>query len=129
MPPRTTQRVSNTLATTNTTACSSIDDCSANGECVAGVCICDAAFTGASCAVFNLLPLRPSNGEGYRRYELGGSRVSSWCGAVLRGDDGKYHMWSSEMSNGAGIKAWNTNSQIVFKERKYRSRKEFLKDQ
>ena len=117
IPPHTTQRyaqrVSNASATTNTTACSSIDDCSANGECVAGVCVCDAAFTGKSCAVFNLLPLRPSEGEGYRRYELGGSRVSSWCGAVLLGDDGKYHMWSSEMSNGAGIKAWNTNSQIV----------------
>lgn len=95
-------------------SCSSIDDCSANGECIGGACVCDAAFTGEGCSVFNFRKLRPAQeGEGYRHYESNGSRVSSWCGAVLLGDDGKYHMWSSEMVQGAGIKSWMTNSQII----------------
>ena len=28
-------------------------------------------------------------------------------------DDGKYHMWAAEMTEGVGIKAWITNSQVV----------------
>ena len=28
-------------------------------------------------------------------------------------DDGKFHMWASEMTESTGIKSWITNSQIV----------------
>jgi hypothetical protein len=39
--------------------------------------------------------------------------VSSWGGSVLLADDGKYHMWAAEMTEGVGIKAWITNSQVL----------------
>lgn len=39
--------------------------------------------------------------------------TSSWGGSVVRGDDGKYHMFAAEMSEGCGLKSWSTNSIVV----------------
>lgn len=37
-------------------ACHTDWDCTLGGGCVNGSCVCDAAFTGANCAFFDLLP-------------------------------------------------------------------------
>ena len=95
------------------TRCETIDDCSANGECIHGKCLCDAGYTGEGCSQFKFQPLKAGQVHGYKHYDQDGSQVSSWCGAALLADDGKYHMWSSEMAAGAGIRSWITNSQIV----------------
>ena len=36
-----------------------------------------------------------------------------WGGSVLRGDDGQFHMWASEIVAGCGIWTWMPNSQVV----------------
>ncbi|HEY0461223.1 MAG TPA: GDSL-type esterase/lipase family protein [Pyrinomonadaceae bacterium] len=37
-----------------------------------------------------------------------------WCGSVVKGDDGKYHMFASRWSNSTGFSPyWLTNSEIV----------------
>ena len=41
-----------------------------------------------------------------------GGVCSSWGGSVLRGDDGTYHMWASEMVHNTGILVWMSNSRV-----------------
>ena len=53
-----------------------------------------------------------AGGAGYRGTD-DGKNTSSWGGAVLRDDDGKYHMWIAEMANHCGIGAWAQNSRII----------------
>jgi len=36
-----------------------------------------------------------------------------WCGSVIRGDDGRYHMFASRWSKDVGMVNWATNSRIV----------------
>ena len=47
----------------------------------------------------------------------GGFRLAGfwvWCGSVIKGDDGKYHMFASRWSNSTGFGPyWLTNSEIV----------------
>lgn len=38
---------------------------------------------------------------------------STWGGAVVRWQDGNYHMFASRMVNGCGLSDWTTNSQVV----------------
>ena len=98
-------------------ACTSRADCSYNGDChtASKACVCAPQFTGAQCDIFNFAPLDTAGGApGYQHVNASdGSFVSSWGGSVLLGDDGKYHMWAAEMTQGTGIKAWITNSQII----------------
>jgi lysophospholipase L1-like esterase len=54
-----------------------------------------------------LLPTRYENG-----FRLDGYWV--WCGSVIKGDDGKYHMFASRWSNSTPFSPyWLTNSEIV----------------
>ena len=103
--------------TASSSACSSPVDCSYNGRCVGGTCHCYPQFQGSACDVFRFEPLAassPSHTPGLRTVDPAtGEQVSSWGGSVLRGDDGKWHMWAAEMTHGVGIKAWLTNSQVV----------------
>lgn len=36
-----------------------------------------------------------------------------WCGSVIRGEDGRYHMFASRWENSVGFDHWATNSTIV----------------
>lgn len=85
-------------------------DCSLNGACVAGECACNPAWSGKRCETLELLPA--TRGAGYRGLD-GGKNTSSWGGAVLRDDSGKYHMWAAEMTDHCGIGAWAQNSRII----------------
>jgi len=91
--------------------CSNRADCAYNGECVAGKCNCVSQYIGAQCDQFNFEP--HNHGEGLRTVQDNGQQVSSWGGSVLLAEDGTYHMWAAEMTEGTGIKAWITNSQVV----------------
>jgi lysophospholipase L1-like esterase/predicted GH43/DUF377 family glycosyl hydrolase len=54
-----------------------------------------------------LLPTKYENG-----FRMDGFWV--WCGSVIKGDDGKYHMFASRWSNSTGFSPyWLTNSEIV----------------
>ena len=94
--------------------CQNIDDCSANGVCGPDHrCACIAAFAGEACERFAFEPVRRSLGEGLMQQDpITGLRTSTWGGSVLH-HDGALHMWASEMVDGAGIKSWISNSQIV----------------
>jgi hypothetical protein len=76
-------------------ACTDDDDCSLNGVCdtSSGVCACDAEWAGgdASCARLNLLPTTP--GAGFHP-----PNASSWGGSLVRGDDGRVHMFAALMT-------------------------------
>lgn len=85
-------------------------DCQLNGVCTAGVCQCDAAWTGPQCRVMNLKP-SPRNG-GYKH-----PNTSSWGGNAWRDPDTNvYHGFFSEFVNHCGLSTWGTNSRIVHAE-------------
>ncbi|GMH60483.1 hypothetical protein TrST_g5668 [Triparma strigata] len=93
------------------TNCSSVDDCSANGICSAETktCECFPQWMGKYCGQLNFVPT--SKTAGLQSTDENG-RVSSWGGSVLRGDDGKYHMFAAEMTHNTGIVVWMSNSRI-----------------
>lgn len=91
-------------------ACSGDADCSYNGACASGACACEAAWSGPACGTLNLLPAAKEGGL----RQLGAKQnVTTWGGAVQLGDDGKYHMWASEMLNHCALDSWADNSQVV----------------
>ena len=95
--------------------CRTNDDCSLNGVCSHGSCNCRPQWNGLRCET---LVLRPATrGAGYRGVD-GGANTSSWGGAVLRSDDGRYHMWVSEITEHCGIGTWAQNSRIIRAEAK-----------
>ena len=91
------------------TPCSTRADCSYNGKCVDGKCACYPQWMGKHCGQLNLIPT--SRDAGLQQHDARG-RVSSWGGSVVRGDDGRYHMWAAEMTNDCGIVVWLSNSRI-----------------
>jgi len=66
--------------------CTSVSDCSLNGECVDGVCQCDAGWRGDACAILDVLPADPTN-VGYRNESM-----RTWSGNVIQ-EGGKWHMF------------------------------------
>ena len=52
------------------------------------------------------------NGSGLNQLH-GAASTSTWGGSVLRGDDGTYHMWASEITKKCGIHRWISNSIVV----------------
>jgi hypothetical protein len=104
-------------------SCADDAGCSYNGRCSRGACACRPQWTGPHCASLRLLPT--PRGAGLHgtnepavpadpERPLGAQpRRGYWGSSVLRGDDGRWHMWSAEMTAGCGIWAWCSNSQIV----------------
>ena len=90
--------------------CRDNEDCSLNGECTSGRCDCRAAWIGHRCETLVTLPAKRNGG--YHGKDSG-RNSSSWGAAVLRGSDGLFHMWVSEMTEHCGIGAWHHNSRIV----------------
>ena len=81
-------------------------DCTLGGGCEQGACVCDAAFTGANCTYFDMLP---TPGAAYNQ-----SNASSWGGrANFSPEDGRYHLHVSEMGFGCGLDTWEPSSTIV----------------
>jgi hypothetical protein len=93
--------------------CADALDCGLNGDCVAGVCACRPAWTGARCQTLALLP-SSLTAAGYRGVTADGKNLSSWGGAVLYSNETKlYHMFLSEFLNSCGLATWTVNSQVT----------------
>ena len=88
-------------------ACSVDLDCSLNGLCVDAACACDAGWRGDACQTLALGAAPAGGAYGFA------PNVSAWGSHVLRGADGLYHMFVSEMWNACGINSWQTNSHLV----------------
>jgi hypothetical protein len=80
--------------------------CFGNGECSSGRCVCDAGWTGANCTVLDLGPA-PHNGA-IRR-----PGWSTWGGSPIRGEDGRIHLFASQMANHCPLGLWQNNSLVV----------------
>lgn len=86
-------------------------DCSFNGEAVKGRCVCDPGWQGEFCHQLKLGPAR--NGSGLDQLHDPSKNISTWGGSVVKGDDGRWHMWASEITRKCGIHRWITNSIVV----------------
>lgn len=90
-----------------TAACETSLDCSLQGDCVSGHCHCDSAFAGSPmCDVMAVSVSEHRNG-GYRN-----RTAASWGGNVLW-ENGKYHLFVAQMTQGCGLQNYGTNSAIV----------------
>ena len=90
--------------------CSSRADCSHNGECVTGRCNCSAGWVGMTCHQLNFRPSSTSLGLNMWSRTAPYRNTSSWGGAVVRGDDGVYHMYAATMANHCGLGTYKSNS-------------------
>jgi len=92
--------------------CTTADDCYLNGECSAeGECRCNGGWTGAHCGQFDLLPTPPG--------PLGGKAFppdpdsSCWGSSVVKGRDGRFHMFSSGIEGKCGLAVWAANAALT----------------
>jgi hypothetical protein len=94
--------------------CVGPESCSYNGRCGGdGQCECSAAWGGVRCGELQLLPVNRT-APGFREVGADGVNVSTWGAPVLFDEaSGRWHGWTSEITHGCGINAWETNSQIV----------------
>ena len=88
--------------------CKNDEDCSLLGRCDAATstCKCDAGWTGTACGRADLLPLDVANG--YQN-----PSAASWGGRPLRGPDGKWHLFSTEIARECPLILFMNNSQVV----------------
>jgi hypothetical protein len=82
--------------------------CSLNGECENGVCVCDGGWEGDDCHLLKLSPAFAPPDQAYCHYN-----DSTWGGSVLKGDDGVYHMYFSEMANNCTLHDYGSVSRVV----------------
>ena len=87
--------------------------CSLGGVCTpAGICACDPAFTGPTCALLNLLPA-PTTPLWTSGAGSAGAATASWGGNVVFDDgDGKWHLFFAELLYHCPLKLWGTNSVV-----------------
>lgn len=77
--------------------------CSLNGVQNGGQCRCDAPWKGPTCSILDIKPRPQSSVPAIYGYS---PNVSSWGGNVVKGDDGLYHLYVSEMVGGCGLISW-----------------------
>jgi hypothetical protein len=104
-----------TTTTETPTACADEFDCYLNGFCSANAtgayCLCDSGWTGSHCGQFDFMPTPPG--------PLGGkafppeSDSSTWGSSVVKGDDGKYHMFTSGILGKCGLAVWAANAALT----------------
>ena len=83
--------------------------CSLNGRCSSGgACVCDPGWTASDCRSLALLPLAEPAQQAYCHYN-----DSTWGGSVIRGGDGTYHLFFSEMSNNCSLHDYGRVSRIA----------------
>ena len=102
------------LSAVSAWSCETDLDCSLNGACSdAGVCDCDAPWTGRACGVLKRHP-----GLNDSAHPLGcaygcSPNVTSWGASIVRGDEAppKYHMFVAEVAQ--GMYYWGNQSSCV----------------
>ena len=95
--------------------CADDAGCNYNGACdtVSGACRCEPQWKGPRCNQLNLLPARSDRPLGYRGRDSNGTRVTSWGGSTVIGDDGTYWMYAAEITHGCGMNVWLSNSRVI----------------
>ena len=92
-------------------ACTSTSDCNLNGECTAGKCVCDAAWSGsADCAVMSFAKVEKAAGKAPGYYN---ATESSWGGFPIKGSDGKWNLIHAQMANHCPLGSWTSNSIVA----------------
>lgn len=96
--------------------CATDLDCSLNGECSAtGTCACDAAWSGPTCSILNLLPSAP--GDGTCDPTLNGTArgySTTWGGRpLLEAATGTWILHAAEMARNCGMCSWGSQSQVA----------------
>ena len=71
---------------------------------------CEPAWGGERCGE---LQIRPAPRDAGLRLLGARQNTSTWGGAVQLAEDGRYHMWSSEILNHCSLDTWEDNSQVV----------------
>jgi hypothetical protein len=70
----------------------------------------DSAYPSKKAFADRILPA--SIDSGFRTFELDGESYGPWCGSVIQGEDGRYHMFASGIPRGPG-KSWVRDSVVV----------------
>ena len=85
-------------------------DCALNGDCLNGLCACDAAWSGsASCDVMSFEKLDKDNMPGYAN-----KTESSWGGFPIADDTrGGFVLVHAQMANSCGLGSWTSNSIVA----------------
>eukprot|EP01060_Flectonema_neradi_P000516 TRINITY_DN10325_c0_g1_i1.p1 TRINITY_DN10325_c0_g1~~TRINITY_DN10325_c0_g1_i1.p1 ORF type:complete len:382 (+),score=78.58 TRINITY_DN10325_c0_g1_i1:116-1261(+) len=90
-------------------------DCGLNGDCVNGVCECDAGWVNPSdlkegqygCSIMKFKPVEDGK-EGYRN-----TTSESWgVSPVFNPEDNLWHIFTAQFSGGCPVNSWKTNSYI-----------------
>jgi len=91
--PISTKSFSSRTATTGGASCSTSLDCWLNGDCSAGVCVCDPAWTGSSC---NILAEQPAH-QLWPPPDTLPSNISTlpsaWGSTIVQDETGIFHMY------------------------------------
>eukprot|EP01060_Flectonema_neradi_P040512 TRINITY_DN924_c2_g1_i3.p1 TRINITY_DN924_c2_g1~~TRINITY_DN924_c2_g1_i3.p1 ORF type:complete len:408 (+),score=72.04 TRINITY_DN924_c2_g1_i3:65-1288(+) len=95
--------------------------CQLNGKCVSGKCECRSAWKGVNCSELALIPTPMDSG-------IHLEHNSTWGGSVIKGSDGKYHMYAAYMELGCGLTSWRSNSIVVHAESNTSTGKFDIKD-
>ncbi len=90
----------------NKSGCATELDCSLNGECKNSKCVCYSGWYGETCGKLDVYPTETNSGYNQTNY-------STWGGSIIKGDDGRWHMFVSRFSENCGLSSWVTNSEIV----------------
>ena len=95
----------NLIAAVNATGCTGALDCSPNGDCVDGLCHCDASWSGGTCETMGFLPTTRIQGYGMQ------PNVTTWGGGAIY-DGQKDHLYVGAMTNKCPLSTWTKNSRI-----------------
>lgn len=89
----------------HTSTCVTGADCAGyNGACIDNRCVCTPGWQGITCAEVSFVP------GAQRAYN---ESLWTWGGSIVRDDDGRVHMFSSEMTNHCGIMHYCSNSRVI----------------
>ena len=81
--------------------CKTAADCNLNGLCTAGMCSCDAPWTGSSCGALGYAPV-PAPGPGGADIFNASDPANTWGGPIVGPEsDGKYHAFVPRYAAGA----------------------------
>ena len=88
--------------------CATDADCAYAGSCnvTTGTCACRPQFTGRRCSALALAPMASDAG-------LHLEHNWTWGGSVIRGLDGKFHMFAMTLQSRCGIQTVYTNAEIL----------------
>ena len=90
-------------------ACTTASDCNLNGDCVSGVCVCDAAWSGAAdCGAMSFQVQDAKHRPG-----MYNSTQSTWGGIPIKGNDDRWHLIHAQMVNSCPLGSWTTDSMIA----------------